>query len=342
MKLSEALPSLFRRPFSLLETGTRVILAGTLLDTPRRDVLKVTAFDETNSRFSAKKDKFLIFSGYTLLARLLEIDQEKYYNLLYDSCERASIFTQPIASNAELATILEEFSRTKFGWSLVEEGGKYDVVSLTDFISFYQSGIIETDLTVQDVASPDIVSLSSDTYIRRALQVMMKHRIRRIFLSDYKNRFVSDREILNYIFSPERLNVVRDDPTKMFAATLEDVGPVEAIEVEGRPTIKKVSRHYKPESGAWCLVCAGGVVTPWDMVVKPWNMGRLVIREYLKEEPPKERKGCEVKPVNAFIEDLKKRGCSVKFDASFKGKSGATHRVDVLAENPHGKKHLSQ
>ncbi|MGA2874273.1 MAG: CBS domain-containing protein [Nitrososphaerales archaeon] len=287
MKLNEALPSLFRRPFPLLEAGTRVLLAGTLLDTPRRDVLKVTGFDESVVKFSAKKERSMVFSGYTLLARLLEIDHEKYYNLLYDSCERASIYTQPIASNVELATVLEEFARTKFGWSLVEEGGKYDVVSLSDLISLYQIGTLETDLTVSDVASPEIFSMPSDTYLRRALQVMMKHRIRRIFLSDYNHRFVSDREILSYIFSPERLSIAREDPTKMLAATLEDVGPVEAIEVEGSPTIKKISRHYKPESGAWCLICSKGLVTPWDLVVKPWNMGRLVIREYEKEESHK-------------------------------------------------------
>lgn len=41
---------------------------------------------------------------------------------------------------------------------------------------------------------------------------------------------------------------------------------------------------------------------------------------------------------HAFIEDLKKQGYSVKLDASLKGKSGATHRVDVLAENPQGEK----
>ena len=45
-----------------------------------------------------------------------------------------------------------------------------------------------------------------------------------------------------------------------------------------------------------------------------------------------------MKSIHEFIEDLKKRGYSVKFDASVKGKSGALHRVDVLAESPKGKK----
>jgi len=48
-----------------------------------------------------------------------------------------------------------------------------------------------------------------------------------------------------------------------------------------------------------------------------------------------------VRQIHAFIEDLKKQGYTVKFNASLKGKSGATHRVDVLAENHQGKKHIA-
>ena len=109
-----------------------------------------------------------------MLARLLEINREKYYKFLYATCERASIHARPIASNAELSTVLEEFVRTKFGWSLVQASGKYDVVALPDFISLHQNGILQTDLTVGAVASPEIFSLSPKTGLKKALQEMMK------------------------------------------------------------------------------------------------------------------------------------------------------------------------
>jgi hypothetical protein len=279
LKLNEALPTLFRRPFPVLESGTRVLLAGTLLDTPRRDILKIATLDENMGRFSEKKDEYLVFSGYTLIAKLLEIDQEEYYRFLYQPCEQASITTRPVDSNVELATIFDQFVETGFGWSLVEEEGKFDVVSLADFIPLYQNELMQTDLTVPDVASQQIFSMPRDTGLKKALQEMMNKSIRRIFLSGTNSKFVSDREILTYIFSPERLNVVREDPSEMLEATLEDVESMEAIQVEGRPTIKKISYLFKPESGAWCLLCANGLVTPWDLVIKPWNMRRLKIRE---------------------------------------------------------------
>ena len=49
-------------------------------------------------------------------------------------------------------------------------------------------------------------------------------------------------------------------------------------------------------------------------------------------------RSCEVRSISTFVEDLKNQGFTVKFDASFKGRSGATHHVDVLAENPQGKR----
>lgn len=45
-----------------------------------------------------------------------------------------------------------------------------------------------------------------------------------------------------------------------------------------------------------------------------------------------------MRTIGEFTNDLRKQGCSVQFDASIKGKSGATHHVDVLAEHPNGKK----
>ena len=284
MKLNDALPPIFRRPLPLLERGTRVIVAGTLLDAPRRDVLKIVATGEGKVQFLANNGRCLVFSGYSMLVGLLESDPKDYYRFLFKPSERASLSVRPLASDAELAAVFEEFVRTKFGWALVEEAGKYGVVALPDLISLYQSGVLETDLSIRDVASHKVFSLPASTGLREALREMVKRRVRRVFLSGDGNKFVSDREILTYIFSPERLTLARDDPRKVLDATLADVGAVEAIDVGGRSTVKEISRIFKPESGAWCLLCDGGLVTPWDLVMKPWKMGRLTIRETMSEK----------------------------------------------------------
>jgi len=284
LKLNEALPSIFRRSLPLLERGTRMVVAGTLLDTPRRDVLKIVSTGEGKVQFLANRGRYSVFSGYTVLVGLLESDPKDYYRFLFRPCETASLSVRPLAFDAELATVLDEFVRTKFGWAVVKDAGKYGVVALADLIPLYRSRVLETDLPVRDLAFPKVFSLPASTGLRDALREMVKRRIRRVFLSGDSKRFVSDREVLIYIFSPERLALARDFPRKVLDATLADVGAVDAIDVDGRSTVKEMSRIYKSESGAWCLLCDGGLVTPWDLVMKPWKMGRLTIRERMSEK----------------------------------------------------------
>lgn len=42
--------------------------------------------------------------------------------------------------------------------------------------------------------------------------------------------------------------------------------------------------------------------------------------------------------LNTFVDDLKKNGYTVKYDASLPGKSGVVHRFDLLAERAEGGK----
>ena len=47
---------------------------------------------------------------------------------------------------------------------------------------------------------------------------------------------------------------------------------------------------------------------------------------------------CGVRSFHTFVEDLKNRGFTVKFDSSLKGRSGAIHQIDMMAENLEGRK----
>jgi len=72
MKLNKALPSLFRRPFAILESGTQVLVAGTLLDTPRRETMLVISPFEIKAQSSAKMDKLLVFLAILCLQGFLK------------------------------------------------------------------------------------------------------------------------------------------------------------------------------------------------------------------------------------------------------------------------------
>lgn len=339
MRLTDAVPALLDRPLSLVERGTRVVVAGALLDVPHREILKVVSNRKGGVDILPKSGECSVFSGYTVLVGLLQSDPEDYYRFLFEPCEKFTLSVHPLKPDVELTAVLEHFAKTRFGWALVQAPRGYGLVALPDLIALYRDDVFETDLRVRDLATQNRFSLPGGTRLREALQEMMNRRIRRVFLEGNSNSFVSDREILTYLFSPDRLAVARDHPRKVLDATLIDVGAVEAIEVDGKSTVKDVSRLFKPESGAWSVVCDGGVVTPWDLVMRPWEMGHLKIRESPNE---KGKQGRSVKPTYTenFVEALKKNGYSVKLDAVIMGKSDVEYRVDFLAESPEGKKIL--
>ena len=278
MKLKEAFPELFRRPVPVVAQGTTILVAGTLLDTPRRDVLPIVRSSDKMLNFVSNDSKHLIaFAGQTILSKLVERNPRDHYMFLFEPIESASLQVLPIPTDEEITSLFRSFIRTKFGWSIIEDSGTYAVVTLAELIPLYGKGILETSLCARDVASP-VFSLPQDTKLSKALQEMIHRSVRRVFLSD-TNRFVSDREILSYIFSPARLAVVRNFPQKMLEATLDDVGSVEAVNVDGSATLREASELFRPLSGAWCLACREGVITPWDLVVKPWKMGQLIISD---------------------------------------------------------------
>jgi hypothetical protein len=290
MKLEGALPGIFRRPFPVVEEGTAMLVAGTLLDTPRRDVLPIIRIQADKGTMSLTKrgSRHLAFSGYSLVARLLATRPEDRYRFLFEPCERAlASFPLLEAGGLELSEVLDGFARERFGWAFVARGAAMRaVVTLADLVPLYQKGFLWTELTVGDVASPMVFSLPRTAKVDEALRGMMKRRVRRVFLTG-TGSFVSDREILTYLFSPERLSVVRRYPRRMLDPALEEVERVEPVEVDGRAAIGEASGLFKAASGAWCAVCSEGVVTPWDLVMKPWKAGRLAFGEAAQVQRPR-------------------------------------------------------
>lgn len=278
MKLKEALPEIFRRPVPVVEEGMAILVAGTLLDTPRRDVLPIVrSFDKTLTFVSKDQRHLMAFAGHAILSRLIERNPEDYYKFLFEPIESVALKIQSFPGDEEFTNLFRAFTRTKFGWAIVEDSGVYALATVADLIPLYSSGVLGTSLRAKDVASP-IFALPQDTKLSKVVHEMIKHWVRRVFISG-TNSFVSDREILAYIFSPERLALVRNSPSEMLEARLEDVGSVEPIPVDGSESLREAAELFKPVSGAWCLACNEGVITPWDLVVKPWKMGRLMIRE---------------------------------------------------------------
>ena len=121
------------------------------------------------------------------------------------STEDVSLELPTIPAEGDLGSVLEVFSKTRFGFAWTESKGDSRIggfVSLRDLLALYGRSAISTDLSVGDVASTTIFSLRSDISLKQALDEMISRRMRSILISDTE-RVILDRQLIHYVFSPE-------------------------------------------------------------------------------------------------------------------------------------------
>ena len=132
--------------------------------------------------------------------------------------------------------------------------------------------MIDTDLTCGDVASTPF-RLRNDSTLKEALEEMIRRRIRRVFVND-SNAFISDRTVIDYVFSPHGIQVLREE---LYSTKIQEIRAMDATPVTGNLPLKEGARLLLRDKGK-CLLCEEGLVTPWDCVVKPFQMNVLSIQ----------------------------------------------------------------
>jgi len=268
MKIGEALPHVFNRTYPVLEPGTQMLLAVSLLRFHQIDALPI-GFKKL------EKKRYAVF-GYSTLSKLLQTQPSEYGKFLEQSCETAALELSVIPDTREVESLLKTFKSIKFGFAWME--GKFEAggfASLRDLLTLYEKGIISTDMSVGEVASP-IVSLAANTSLRDTINEMFNRRFRRMFVGG-TSKVISDRRIIGYIFSSSKLTEVSKKPQTLLDANLGDLDAMNPEKVSAKSKIKHAATVMRAQIEE-CLVCEKGVLTPWDLVMKPWLEGKLEIR----------------------------------------------------------------
>jgi hypothetical protein len=111
---------------------------------------------------------------------------------------------------------------------------------------------------------------------------MFQKRIRRLFID---NRvpdfdFISSRKIISFLFSPERLQVTRDNPERWLRANITDIDLTRAEIVDDNYTATKILRLIGTDLED-CLVTLKerNVVTRWDLIIKAHGKTGFKINE---------------------------------------------------------------
>lgn len=267
--LEQSFPALFSRSQPAIEKESPLVFAASLLRFHSVEAAMILV-DETRPMKIGPRVAFV--GGYSVLATLQRTKPELSYKELFAPSERSAIAVPPIAASRGLSELLAVFQGSRFGFTAITKGEMFAMVGLSDVLPLYEEGVLGTDLLVRDVASQP-VAVGGHTSVREAMRLMFERRIRRVFVKGAK-AFVSDREIVSSIFSPKKLREVRRSPESLLEGDLLDMGPVESVEVEGDMPLKEAAPLLVRSQGG-ALTCEAGIVSPWDVVMKPFVAGRL-------------------------------------------------------------------
>src|SRR5579862_2359936 len=107
MNIAEVLPGIFKRTYPVLEPGTQLLLAASLLRFHQIDAIPIG--------FERAQKKHLAVLGYSCLANLLKTDPSWYKSFLEQPCEKAAQEIATVSSDTELSDLLKVFEKTEFG-----------------------------------------------------------------------------------------------------------------------------------------------------------------------------------------------------------------------------------
>lgn len=266
MIIGEAIPDVFRRNYPVVQPSTEMILVLTLLRFQQIDALPI--------EFKVLQKKRQAVFGYSCLSKLLEMQPEDYRKFLKLPAKTVALPLSTIDADNKISDLLRIFQKTKFGFAWVESERLGGFASLRDLLNLYNNDTIETGLRLAELASP-IFSLPRETDIKTVLREMFSRRIRRIFVEGTTD-VVTDRKIIGHLFSSSRLEETSSNPKTLLDVRLGDLETFSPEKVRGTSSAKKGAKLMADQRDE-CLVCEKGVLTPWDLVMKPLSRGALKI-----------------------------------------------------------------
>ncbi len=225
--------------------------------------------------------------GYQLALLALQPLRDNFYRTLFATVrevgESLSFETIPLVRLSDsFQTVLAKIIEKRFGDALIidDKGKPVGLLTLTEIMRALRRSIHSTGIPVRAVASP-LITIQENSTLRDTLIFMIKKRARRAVIKrDDKYHEISEREVLKYMFSMQGLQTIRDDPAGCLDVRLEECMTElwrELPEVEGSVDVADGWRRASVGILGALIVDHEKIATPWDLVVKPYLEGGLVL-----------------------------------------------------------------
>lgn len=262
------------RKFTKLPAETSILSALALLQKNEYDLL---ILDSTDSR-GRDPQRPLVVSGYSIISKLVHTSPSRYGDLLQSTCLEAALAAGTISNEYDLISLFHVFESTTFGFALIHDASNSitDKISVKDLLSLYQNGVLSSDLIANDIATKQVFSLSNETKIVDCMQEMVRRKFRRVCVPGTKS-MISDRQILSYVFDEKKVQGILKMPEHLLDGTLNEVASIQATWVDGQSKIREAAKALSMKKEPDCLLSDRGIITPWDLIIKPWRFGELKV-----------------------------------------------------------------
>ncbi len=281
---SRSLVSLFPNLFKITKPITigsnALIISANLLHLDEAQMLPIVQGLEEKIDPSTKIKIYATLGGYSVLNAILKTDPKDYLKLLWTPCQEFPSWIGSVKYTDTLDDLLKVFDLTKFGDAAVEGKGTIPaLLTLQDVLPLYENDTIKSTLSVSEIGS-ERVEISPDAYLMDVVRMMFEKRVRRVFLSSERKNsvsFISSRSIIRLLFSPERLEIAKENPERWVVAKLSDIDASEAKMIADGKIVNQAAKEIGDRVDD-CLVCehTKKVVTRWDIIMKPWKTGNYL------------------------------------------------------------------
>jgi len=252
-----------------------VIVAASILSVYEAPMLPIVKVGDSPTREKEGVALYQAIGSQPIIRLLTETKPSDYYKILWNSCTTTSIWIGSLGYDDSLDALLRIFLMTGFGDAKVDAPPSPPaLITLGEVVALYRERKLRCGLGVNEIASRAVL-VEPDMSLLEAMNLMCEMRIRRLFLRERAGEFVSDRNILAFLFSPKGLKIARDAPESWTDLRLSDIDSMFARLVSPDATVEDVGRMLEPGRDVFVLPDSDSLVSRWDLVIKPWKAGKL-------------------------------------------------------------------
>ena len=275
-RISDLLPAFFESDPPTVDGESPLVYTASLLRVNEAHLLPATAKRTTRTIGGTEIELCEAFGGYSVLKKASVTKPSDSYVMLWMKSGDFPVWVGTCKFSDPFEHLMTLFKLTRFGGAVLRKGMERNLVSLGDLVGLLRSGILSSEMLSDEVSSEPLF-ISADSAISEAIGMMLANHIRRLFIRGRPGVFLSDRTLVDFLFSPGRLELARDRPERWAEEAVSAVRTKTGRECP-KLTVAGAAQLMGDSPDDCLLTSEGRVITRWDLVMKPWMAGMLDVR----------------------------------------------------------------